>query len=167
MKVIFLDIDGVLNCRQYFETRTLVEGLCDRAAYDLDTAAVERLNHLVAQTGAVVVVSSSWRHGRSVEQLADILSERGFVGTVLSKTRDWHTPMSRRVKTATPPKSERLEQRGDQIRDWLDEHPEVDSFIVLDDDSDMDLVRDRHIKTSFHEGGLQPEHVERAIAMLT
>ena len=54
---------------------------------------------------------------------------------------------------------------GDEIASWLHGRPEVESFVVLDDDSDMTAVQDRHVKTSF-DGGLLDEHVERAIQML-
>lgn len=156
MKVIFLDFDGVLNSHEFMRARQEDILDCRRESDALDPEAIARLNRLVAETGAVVVVSSSWRITRSVERLQQTLDERGFVGTVIDKTIDWYMCATRYEK----------QQRGDEIRMWLDEHPEVESFIVLDDSSDMDAVVERHIQTSLFTGGLQDDHVARAVAML-
>lgn len=157
MKVIFLDFDGVLNSHAFMRSDP-VDGAHLRESAALDPAAVLRLNRLVAETGAAVVVSSSWRYGRSVDRLRGILEERGFVGQVLDKTADWSRKEMNGLYVA--------QERGDEIRKWLDEHPEVTSFVVLDDDSDMTAVRDHHVKTSLFNGGLLDEHVDRAAAIL-
>jgi len=99
-----------------------------------------------------VVVSSSWRHGYTIDQLKGLLESRGFVGALYDMTRDWF--------------SEECTQRGDEIRDWLDGHPECTTYVVLDDDADMDAVRERFIQTDVGGGGLQDGHVEQAIVML-
>jgi hypothetical protein len=153
MRLIFLDFDGVLNSPEHFRA---ISGKRPGHEWDsLDPAAVRRLNRIIDATGASVVISSSWRHGRSVEQLAKTLEGAGFLGRVIAKTPDF---MGR-------------SQRGDEIAAWLNAaigigRLRIDGFVVLDDDDDMDAVRDRFIKTSFHHGGLLDEHVERAIAML-
>jgi hypothetical protein len=162
VKVIFLDFDGVLNCKAYFEAcldrgsepTTSDE---DSEASALDPEALSRLNRIVEATDAKVVVSSSWRHGRSVEQLETLLRSRGFRGAVHDKTMDWSTTESGIFAG---------EQRGDEIREWLDRHPQVDAYVVLDDDNDMDAVRERFVQTDMHGGGLQDSHVERVIFML-
>jgi len=129
----------------------------DGEASALDPQAIARLNRLIKATGAAVVVSSSWRHGRTSAQLHGLLRSRGFVGVVLDKTMDWGETENGVFAG---------EQRGDEIHEWLDRHPEVGSFIVLDDDDDMDAVRERLIRTDMHAGGLLDAHVERAIVML-
>lgn len=150
VRVVFLDFDGVLNCKQYFEASPDHE---DSEAGALDPLAIARLNRLLAATGALVVVSSSWRHLRSIEQLTDLLCLRGFTSTVHDKTGD-------------APEDGVWSQRGDEIQSWLGCHPEVTSYVVLDDHADMDAVRERFIQTDSHGGGLLDHHVERAIAML-
>lgn len=57
------------------------------------------------------------------------------------------------------------ETRGAQIQSWLDDHPEVTHYVVLDDDADMGPVLDRLVKTTW-EYGLLDEHVDRAAGML-
>ena len=66
MRIVFLDFDGVLNSHAYFNART--EKFEDVGeAGELDPTAVERLNRIIDATGALVVVSSSWRYARSRE----------------------------------------------------------------------------------------------------
>lgn len=166
MKAVFLDIDGVLNC----ETRWRA-GHCVRVNKSpgsmIDPDAVARLTRIVQATRAKVVVSSSWRvlhpHERIQEYLSRFgLPERTVIGatgrlrwplTMLS-TNEW---LSNRLDVVVP--------RGHEIRAWLNAHPGVRRYVVLDDDSDMDLVEDGFVKTTW-KYGLQDEHVERCIEKL-
>jgi hypothetical protein len=54
MKAIFLEIDGVLNCRRTSNPRSL--------PYVVDPVLLERFRHLAAETRAQVVLSSTWRY---------------------------------------------------------------------------------------------------------
>lgn len=144
MKIVFLDFDGVLNCHLYL---TGVRWTNDELM--LDTAAIERVNRLLEASGAKVVISSSWRHGWCQRRLEQMLKLRGFLGEVLGTT-----PMS--AGTC----------RGHEIQAWLDKNPGVESFVILDDDSDMDLLMDRLVRTTFADGILD-SHVDRALAVLT
>ena len=73
MKVIFLDIDGVLNGNSYFtgalvklKMRKLfrfIEKKFNRDLYGVHKDKVRRLAKIVHKTGAKVVMSSSWRDG--------------------------------------------------------------------------------------------------------
>src|SRR5258708_533010 len=115
MKVIFLDFDGVLNSRDWFTRREAVRQGIEpdkwkawREEHDFDPVAVKRLNKLVTEMSAVVVVSSSWRLGRSTQELARILKDVGFVGSVLDRT---------------PDRSSRAYERFHEIRAWLKQNP--------------------------------------------
>lgn len=108
-------------------------------------------------SGAKVVISSSWRHGRDLSTLALMLRERGFVGEVIDKTPDWVTKVPGGLYSAR--------ERGDEIAAWLAEHPEVDGCVVLDDNSDMTAVRRYFVQTSF-DGGLLDAHVDLALLRL-
>jgi hypothetical protein len=118
-RVIFLDFDGVVVTRR--GPRSKAEA--DRGRLLPDPALVALLNQIVAATDARVVVSSTWRLGRTVEDLQGLLDDAGFVGRVIDVT-PWGVD-GRHV------------ERGYEIHDWLSRHPEVDSFVVLDDDSDL------------------------------
>ncbi len=159
MRIVFLDFDGVLNSHEYMRDRAPAE---ERASVTgLDRVAVARLNRMVESGCAEVVVSSSWRHGRTLHELRVILADAGFTGEVVGKTPDcahkpegglWHGAM-----------------RGNEVQSWLDLAPlfgiEVTQFVIVDDDSDMAHLADRHIKTTF-ETGLTDADVDRAVRML-
>lgn len=156
MKVIFLDFDGVLNswawwARQPPRTR-------DQHEYLLDPAAIGLVNQLVMRTGAHVVISSSWRLN-SMMKPAATLCACGFTGVVLGQTPDGSRRYGSHIYVARV--------RGQEIQQWLDEEPRepVESFVILDDDSDMVHLADRHIKTS-QSIGLTQADVDRAVVML-
>jgi len=157
MKVIFLDFDGVLNHLDHFRA---MSGKRQSEADGLDVECIKRLNRLIEATGAKVCVSSTWRLGKSLCGLRDILTARGFTGKVVGKT-----PELRGSSPAGTP-----QERGDEIQRWIDDWSRpsrsVDSFVILDDDSDMAHLKHRLVQTSFHDGGLLDLHVDKAIDML-
>ena len=158
IRVLFADFDGVLNSHEYMRNRAPEN---ERGSViGLDPLAVARLNRLVTVAKAEVVVSSTWRHNRSTAQLRDALVERGFEGTVRGRTPRWIHGRGG---------LESAKYRGEEIQAWLDLAPDygfvVESFVILDDDSDMGHLADRLVKTSF-ETGLVDADVDRAIAML-
>jgi hypothetical protein len=156
-RVVFLDFDGVLNCHEYMQSARCGEEV--GGVVGIDPEAVARVNRICKETGAQVVVTSTWRLSRSRLQLADILVAHGFTGVVRGKTI--HIPATKSgVENGT---------RGLEIQAWIDNAQNygitVESFVILDDDSDMNHLLDRLIKTSM-VSGLLDEHVERAIEML-
>ena len=156
MRVVFLDFDGVLNSHAYARHLGKVQDVMG-----LDEDAVSRLSRLCERACAEVVISSSWRHGRTVHELRVLLHQAGFSGCISGKTPDcahkpdgglWHGAL-----------------RGNEIQSWLTLAPlydiDVEQFVIIDDDSDMAHLADRHIKTAF-ETGLTDADVDRAVAML-
>jgi hypothetical protein len=136
-RVIFLDIDGVVAPIRRW----------DRYG-DLDRACIQVLNSIVVSSGADVVVSSTWRHGKSVAELQAILEAAGFDGRVVDKT----------------PSDIRGAYRGDEIAAWLADHP-VGGFVIIDDHADMGELRS-HLVLTQPAHGLQPADVPRALALL-
>lgn len=63
MKIIFLDFDGVMDTA-YYDHILSKEGLpsCDEYGAVFDPSCVMNLKHIIDQTGADIVVSSSWKH---------------------------------------------------------------------------------------------------------
>ena len=166
MKVLFLDIDGVLNSHDWWMRRPKQDppirtGEHTRISeHQLDPVAVERLNRVIARTGAVICVSSTWRIG-SEEHWRD------------TRFRLRHRDLKARIVGRTPNLSGRIPggllysavRRGLEIQAWLDKNPQVTRIAIVDDDSDMAHLMDRLVKTSM-ELGLLDEHVERLVAML-
>jgi hypothetical protein len=157
MRVIFLDFDGVLNTNASVGMAVPSEGQIGDELWTaawLDRTLVARLAGLVAQTAAVLVISSSWRLRRSREELATMLAERGGAIDVVDVT----------PRLPRPPEGERL-VRASEIAAWLDRHPEVSTFVILDDHADFGLLAGRHVHVD-PAVGLTDEDVQRAIEVL-
>lgn len=150
MRVVFLDIDGVLNSSEWF-LRRKKEGREVAPCKELDRSAVLLLNEIVSKTDAKIVISSSWRLAFDLEFIISVLEKHGFNGEVLGRTPH---------RTTFPV------HRGNEIQDWLDGHPEVTEFCIIDDDQDMlEHQMSNFVHTTWAKG-LQPEHVEKAIRIL-
>lgn len=180
MKVIFLDFDGVLNsirmlpqaspgCSRQIAARAgnydqINPCGCEEVVKQFDRKAVERLNTLVETTSAVIVLSTSWRKLYDPESLAHILSEVGFEGQIIDETPD--LPNDEQWKNSTRGERwiDRIE-RGHEIGEWLLQHPNVTHFVILDDCSDMWLLKPCLIQTD-DEIGLTDEDVANAIVAL-
>lgn len=147
-KVIFLDVDGVLNSASFFK-RMKKEGKNMHDKYNqLDPIRISYLKELVDSSSADIVLSSSWRKIPCLE-------------TALSETLE-------KVGLSISDKTEYISgaERGDEIQEWLNRHPEYTNFVVLDDDSDMTAVRDHHVQTCWFDCGLTMSHVEQALKIL-
>ena len=151
MKVVFLDIDGVLNSYQYL-SRTSME---DAGIYDeLDPQKVDLLQKLVVQTGASIVLSSSWRE--SFENMMPL----DYVARSLLAVLKEH---SLSIYGMTPLLKG---QRDGEIRQWLACHSEVDSFVVLDDEHYNWKELEAHwVKTSYYVG-LTEQNLQQAVDIL-
>lgn len=119
MKVIFLDIDGVLN--------VIPQG---RDAYGgiFHPEFVDNLERIIDETGAKIVISSSWRHS-GLQKMLDMWKFRNLPGEVIGVTPDLY----RRVDF----EGERKMVRGDEIQAILDQYYQITNYVILDDDDDM------------------------------
>lgn len=149
VSIIFLDIDGVLNCQRGWEHYI---GNGPSSTWDYSKIpeykwggfnripfypkAVSLLNELINLTQAKIVVISTWRHGNSLEELQGCLSERGVHGLVVGKTG------SLGIK------------RGEEIDLWIKEFGNPKSFVIIDDDFSYD------IEEFFPKNGVQPSEPE-------
>ena len=148
-KIIFLDVDGVLNSMKFdrwLQDHHMKQYYC----YELlDQNAILNLQDIVFVTGADIVLSSSWRlSSKCCEQLQQQLK-----------------PYALRFidKTILMPHN----NRDAEIKEWLSRHPEVDHFVILDDEDEFkdEFLKNNFVKTTFEKGLLQ-EHVAKAIKIL-
>jgi hypothetical protein len=131
LKVLFLDIDGVLN-----STRSCIANRGYPFDFSLehmamfDHIAVAMIRGLCAAGGVSVVVSSAWR----------LTHHWDAIGRALDLPTMGSTPQLPGV-------------RGGEIAAWLAEHPEVTQYAIVDDDADM-LPEQMpfFVKTNGHEG---------------
>ena len=153
MKVIFLDVDGVLNCRTSKSRCGNIIGV--------DKDKVKRLAKIVEVTDAKIVLCSSWRE--SFDKSARPLDNEG---EYLAK----HLWNHGKVRIATKTKYIDGSCRGTEIKTWLTDHANwnITHWAVLDDsifdDYDDDICK-RLIQTSY-DVGLTDDDVGVAIKML-
>ena len=157
-KIVFLDIDGVLNSADYFDQAKNCKGYSE-----INPEQVKLLKEIVDRTGADIVLSSTWRDLAQRENepehpmytyLTDTLKEYGM--EIID-----HTPHIG-------------QDRPKEIKAWLDNQQDKDiRFVSLDDDFpkhkyDEAGIGDCLVRTSFYEkyGGLRQEHVEKAVEIL-
>lgn len=145
LKVIFLDVDGVLN-NDATNTRT------KSGAEFVDDFLIKRLKRLIDETDAIVVMSSSWRYGRSCQSHCSDFNE------LIEKLAEFGVE----IEDYTP--ELRITDKSVEIDEYLGEHPEIDRFVILDDD-DMVLHSEYHVQT-LNRYGLTDENVDEAIAIL-
>lgn len=122
MKVIFLDIDGVLNNEEHI---VKIHNLLGEEQYldilrkigelPFDYRSCKLLQEFIKETNAEVILSSTWR--LNPESINIIKRYAGI-----------------EIKDITP----RLHSmRGEEIQQYLDNHKEITNYVILDDDSDM------------------------------
>lgn len=134
-KIIFLDIDGVMNCVNHRKQHPEDFG----KMYGIDQEHVAILNDLVEKTGAEIVLSSVWRLD---DNYKEVMKENGI--TVIGRTEYLGGMI-----------------RGEEIDLWLAEKgKDVEVYAIIDDDSDM-LPFQPHFKTSGFEWGLTQEIADR------
>lgn len=122
MNILFLDIDGVVNRGR----RALV------GFNWADPECVRLLNNALSQTNAKVVISSSWRVGASLKELSNHFKNHfGIQADFIDMTPVINLDLPDCDFTCAAP-------RAMEIRDWLDRHPEVDNFAIIDD---MDIFQ--------------------------
>jgi hypothetical protein len=165
VRVIFLDIDGVLNHPgRYGDGSWKQEPKDGPLRVPVEPACMTRLNRLITETSAGVVISSSWRLFARFEDLGPALQRYGLVGDVIGETPDLvNDPVwleAWRTRDGAPFTYEHME-RGWEIREWLAAHPEVTEFAILDDCSDMAELRPWLVLTDAVTGLDDPD-VERA-----
>jgi len=160
MKLIFLDLDGVMLST----ASTIRNGKDGSFGLTLHPEHVEALNYILKNTDARIVISSTYRFGYSVNETKQIFQDNGIdYKYVIS-----HTPF------ILTPKIGKWVKRGDEIKQWLKRYPKiakekygvevnVDKYIIIDDDNDMlGYQQVNFIKTS-KDYGLT--HVEAQLAI--
>lgn len=134
MKVLFLDCDGVINCANTFKKG-------GDSYFPVEPYMAFLVGKIELDTECKVVLSSSWRHHPdSVEYIKNkIVPLYDLTG---SEPIDPNRP--RGIQNC---------QRGREIKAWLDKHPEVTKYAILDDENDMlPEQQDNFFKTSWLHG---------------
>lgn len=148
MNLIFLDIDGVLNCQLFYEEQKEKGG-----SYIENQICKERVgwfNELCKGCEAKVVISSTWRMGRTIEELREIFLEVGATFEIIDKT-----PVLRGQGYV----------RGNEIQLWIEKNIEgltglsyfdFHTYAIIDDDSDMLYQQRNNLFLTDTYSGLTP-----------
>lgn len=143
MNIVFLDINGVLDTNEKMD--------------EIDSDNLNRLKSIVDATNSKVVISSSLKNsyyytGHLSKHLIKIIKEIKEAGI--------------EVTGITP----KCNSRTHEIMQYLKEHPEIENYCILDDDYDMEELKDNLVKLppQIEEGqkGLEDIHVDKAIKIL-
>ena len=140
MKLIFLDVDGVLNSGKHY-IKLHNQGKTTASDYmELQKHSLKYLSKLVKKTGAEVVISSTWRmdypNGKAWLNLERQLKDYGIIPQGI-------TPVL-------------WEKRGIEIQKYLDDLINdgytIDKIVIIDDDADMEHLMPFLVKTRFENG---------------
>ncbi len=151
MKVIFLDVDGVLNSDEYIKgtIKSNIQGI----EKHVDVEKIKLLRQAIDQTNAKVVLTSSWRLTKMAQELIKLLITYGIYAD--------STPYIRN-------------ERGLEIKQWLADNQNVEDFVILDDeifDSYDEGLMKKLVKISNGNGhnfgeGLLPKDIDEIIKRL-
>jgi hypothetical protein len=174
-RILYLDIDGVLNCEEFFtknkeqskntQLEIILKSILDVDNKEIDSYKkvkkqlrkdvkkgsisrmefysnqicrnrVQLLNKLCKDNDLKVVVSSTWRLNKTIEELQEILDYCGATFEIIGKTPDLRPDLSRGV-----------EIKADAC------HIECDDYVIIDDDNDMlDTQQHCFFQTSYKTG---------------
>jgi hypothetical protein len=145
LKIIFLDIDGCLAPiprpfkQEYFKE-----------------SCVKALEFVCQEVDVKIVISSTWRIGQTIKELRKTMSKLGFHYSelVIGKTIDYTETGEFLYLT-----------RGQEISTWLMNQPSVESYCIIDDDTDISPHGPRWVQPK-HELGLQEHDAESCVRIL-
>ncbi|MBR6309360.1 MAG: hypothetical protein IKR39_12220 [Lachnospiraceae bacterium] len=161
-RVIFLDIDGVLNSR-FWEDEHQVE-ISDGKYVDIE--AVKLFSQLVKETDATVILHSGWRFWfdetmnptrSEAKYFADAMAREGV--EIVGVTPDLTTEEIRRTRKFSLVKA-------DEILCWLQDHRECGNWVVLDDLDLHNSEIEAHQVRPNNDVGITKEDVEKAKLLL-
>ena len=141
MKIIFLDIDGVMNCQMTWRT-TRKNGF--------DSGPSKVLKYILDATGAYVVVSGALGRTIAFEDLKTMFQRVGIDSQRIFGVTDF------------------IGTRGNDITNWLNEHPGITERYILIDDAGLDDVQPhgRRLVHTLSREGLLPSDAPTAIRLL-
>lgn len=152
MNVVFLDIDGVLNCSSS-ESRTPCGYI------GIDGGKVRLLKKIVTAANAVIVLTSTWK--KEWDHSPDNCTEDGLYLT---------KKLSRQGLRILAKTQDQIYDRGRGIREWIDKRSDcIESWVVLDDflfaDFETFGITPKLVQSD-PEFGLTEELAEKAISIL-
>lgn len=163
IKVIFLDIDGVINTKEWHSKMTKSTPK-DEYGYAFDPIAVANLAHIVDETGAEIVISSSWKF-YGVSKLREMWQKRNLPGNILDITPNYVS--DEMLLNANLEEIQIGVCRGNEIKEWLSRHEdEVINYAIVDDFDDLLPEQEDHVVLTDSLIGITERDAAKAIAIL-
>lgn len=164
-KIIFLDIDGVLAIQNDAKVRWHPNIDLEGAFWSMvgfsffNPSSIKALNKIIDNTGAQIVLSSTWRRGREEDfrDLVKYINHTGVKAKIIGRTPCLKSYKNKHI------------QRGHEIQAWINSYrAKIQSFVILDDESDMAHLRCKLVqsKDGWKEQGLTDKHANEAITVL-
>jgi hypothetical protein len=163
MKILFLDIDGVLNTVK------------DLNPDYINPAKASLVNGLCQETGTVIVISSSWRLASSwnmfsrfnvrddaeaMQRTMQHLRAAGITVPIIGATPGVYS-------IGLPTSAFRFRERECEIQAWLDQHPGTQTFAILDDDASLKRgLLAPHLVSTSEAIGVMVEHIVKLRKLL-
>lgn len=158
-KVLFLDIDGVLNPKWWDRGKPT-----DKYGVLFEAKAVANIEKIIAETGADIVISSSWKC-MGLSELQKLWRERKLPGRIIDITPDLLS--EELLLNPDLNNDDVLYNRGCEIRGWLSKHgDEVSNYAIIDDMDDVLPEQQSHFVWTDEEVGLTEGNTVQAIMIL-
>lgn len=162
-KVIFLDIDGVLNTKWWY-TQMNRNTPKDKYGYAFDPKAVANLRRIIEETGSDIVISSSWKC-MGLSEMEDMWEERNLPGKVIGITPN--SVSDELLVDADIDLIKLFHIRGEEIKEWLKMHgKQVSNYTIIDDMDNMLPDQQSHFVQTNPEEGITEEDVQKTIKIL-
>lgn len=147
MKLLFLDIDGVLNSHQWYRKNTSIVLWSKRELNEINPTALFLLKDFVELYNIKIIISSSWRIIMTYIEIKDMFKRLGWEDAPIIGA----TPIFNSVGSI----------RGHEIDKFLKEFKtKVNQYVILDDSSDMtQKQKQKHFVQTDWAYGLQDKHI--------
>lgn len=151
--IIFLDIDGVLNSEIFYRNRNQAD-LGTHPLCEFDPFALDLVDQLCQDTGSKIVISSTWRLGREIEEMRNIFKQFNFETEIID-----YTPFHMQSWSV----------RGNEIASWLEQNTmklfniqsyNFNHYAIIDDDNDMLLTQKDNFFQTDPYSGMSPKIYE-------
>lgn len=171
--IIFLDIDGVLNCEQGFKNGEITYGKTHMNFYE---PSKKWLNKLIVETNAKIVISSTWRKS-GLKYMKEVWEDENMEGNIIGIT-----PVLTLNTGEYAPRGSEIKMYLNNILNfrnifWSEEEQlkymeksNLNNYTIIDDDSDM-LYRQKnhfvHVKPSpINKAGFNEKHYTKGKEIL-
>ena len=165
-KVIFLDIDGVLNTERQHD-HCVEAGLAyvDNFGYSFDPVAVANLKRIVDEAGADIVISSSWKFW-GLSTMQKLWVNRELPGKLIDVTPN--NVSDEMLLSVDLDLMELPAGKGSEIKEWLEtKGQQVTHYAILDDLPDMLPEQQSHFVQTDPRIGITEDDADRVISILT